>query len=55
VIVNDLYNIFKNLLKKKLRIEMKFVGHVGHKTTQRYNPEDSHLHTQRRENLKSYM
>jgi hypothetical protein len=23
-------------------------------STPRYNPEDSHLHTQRRENLKSY-
>jgi hypothetical protein len=23
-------------------------------TTRRYNPEDSHLHTRRRENLKSY-
>jgi hypothetical protein len=25
-----------------------------YKTTRRYNPEDSHLHTHRRENLKSY-
>jgi hypothetical protein len=25
-----------------------------YETTQRYNPEDSHLHTRRRENLKSY-
>jgi hypothetical protein len=25
-----------------------------YQTTQRYNPEDSHLHTHRRENLKSY-
>jgi hypothetical protein len=25
-----------------------------YQTTQRYNPEDSHLHTRRRENLKSY-
>jgi hypothetical protein len=24
-------------------------------TTMRYNPEDSHLHTRRRENLKSYL
>jgi hypothetical protein len=24
-------------------------------TTRRYNPEDSHLHTRRRENLKSYL
>jgi hypothetical protein len=24
-------------------------------TTRRYNPEDSHLHTPRRENLKSYI
>jgi hypothetical protein len=26
-----------------------------YQTTQRYNPEDSHLHTRRCENLKSYM
>jgi hypothetical protein len=26
----------------------------GSKTTRRYNPEDSHLRTHRRENLKSY-
>jgi hypothetical protein len=26
----------------------------GYQTTQRYNPEDSHLRTHRRENLKSY-
>jgi hypothetical protein len=26
-----------------------------YQTTQRYNPEDSHLHTHRRENLKSYL
>jgi hypothetical protein len=25
-----------------------------YQTTGRYNPEDSHLHTHRRENLKSY-
>jgi hypothetical protein len=25
-----------------------------YQTTRRYNPEDSHLRTQRRENLKSY-
>jgi hypothetical protein len=25
-----------------------------YQTTQRYNPEDSHLHTHCRENLKSY-
>jgi hypothetical protein len=24
-------------------------------TTRRYNPEDSHLHTHRRENLESYI
>jgi hypothetical protein len=26
-----------------------------YQTTRRYNPEDSHLHTCRRENLKSYL
>jgi hypothetical protein len=26
-----------------------------YQTTRRYNPEDSHLRTHRRENLKSYM
>jgi hypothetical protein len=26
-----------------------------YQTTRRYNPEDSHLHTQRRKNLESYM
>jgi hypothetical protein len=26
-----------------------------HQTTRRYNPEDSHLRTHRRENLRSYM
>jgi hypothetical protein len=26
-----------------------------YQTTRRYNPEDSNLHTHRRENLKSYM
>jgi hypothetical protein len=26
-----------------------------YQTTRRYNPEDSHLHTRRRENLKSYL
>jgi hypothetical protein len=26
-----------------------------YQTTRRYNPEDSHLHTHRRENLKSYL
>jgi hypothetical protein len=26
-----------------------------HQTTQRYNPEDSHLRTHRLENLKSYL
>jgi hypothetical protein len=26
-----------------------------YQTTRRYNPEDSHLHTHRRENLKSYV
>jgi hypothetical protein len=26
-----------------------------YQTTRRYNPEDSHLHTRRRENLKSYI
>jgi hypothetical protein len=26
-----------------------------YQTTQRYNPEDSHYHTRRRENLKSYL
>jgi hypothetical protein len=26
-----------------------------YKTTRRYNPEDSHLRTHRRENLKSYL
>jgi hypothetical protein len=26
-----------------------------YQTTRRYNPEDSHLRTQRRENLKSYL
>jgi hypothetical protein len=26
-----------------------------YQTTRRYNPEDSHLHTNRRENLKSYL
>jgi hypothetical protein len=26
-----------------------------YQTTRRYNPEDSHLHTPRRENLKSYL
>jgi hypothetical protein len=25
-----------------------------YQTTQQYNPEDGHLHTRRRENLKSY-
>jgi hypothetical protein len=25
-----------------------------YQTTRRYNPEDSHLHTRRRENLKSF-
>jgi hypothetical protein len=25
-----------------------------YQTTRRYNPDDSHLHTRRRENLKSY-
>jgi hypothetical protein len=28
---------------------------VDYQTTQCYNPEDSHLHTHRRENLKSYL
>jgi hypothetical protein len=27
---------------------------VNYQTTRRYNPEDSHLRTHRRENLKSY-
>jgi hypothetical protein len=27
---------------------------VKPQTTRRYNPEDSHLHTRRRENLKSH-
>jgi hypothetical protein len=27
---------------------------VNYQTTRRYNTEDSHLHTHRRENLKSY-
>jgi hypothetical protein len=26
-----------------------------YQTTRRYNPEDSHLHTSRRENFKSYL
>jgi hypothetical protein len=26
-----------------------------YQTTRRYNPEDSHLHAHRRENLKSYL
>jgi hypothetical protein len=26
-----------------------------YQTTRRYNPEDSHLHTRRRENLRSYI
>jgi hypothetical protein len=26
-----------------------------YQTTRRYNPEDSHIHTRRRENLKSYL
>jgi hypothetical protein len=26
-----------------------------YRTTRHYNPEDSHLHTRRRENLKSYL
>jgi hypothetical protein len=26
-----------------------------YQTTRRYNPEDSHLHTHRHENLKSYL
>jgi hypothetical protein len=26
-----------------------------YQTTRRYNPEDSHLHTHRRDNLKSYL
>jgi hypothetical protein len=26
-----------------------------YQTTRRYNPEDGHLHTRRRENLKSYV
>jgi hypothetical protein len=26
-----------------------------YQTTRRYNPEDSHLHTRSRENLKSYL
>jgi hypothetical protein len=26
-----------------------------YQTTRRYNPEDSHLHTHRRENLKSFL
>jgi hypothetical protein len=26
-----------------------------YQTTRRYNPEDSHLHTRRRENLKSHL
>jgi hypothetical protein len=27
----------------------------AYQTTRRYNPEDSHLHTRRRENLRSYL
>jgi hypothetical protein len=28
---------------------------IIYQTTRRYNPEDSHLHTRRSENLKSYL
>jgi hypothetical protein len=40
------------LMMKVARTSEKLVNF--YKTTWRYNPEDSYLHTHRRENLKSY-
>jgi hypothetical protein len=43
----------KALMMKAARSSETLVNF--YQTTRRYNPEDSHLRTQRRENLKSYL
>jgi hypothetical protein len=41
------------------QVDQSFSGacysNTFHQSTRHYNPEDSHLHTRRRENLKSYL
>jgi hypothetical protein len=41
------------LMMEAASISKTFVNF--YQTTRRYNPEDNHLHTRRRENLKSYL
>jgi hypothetical protein len=48
---------YYQLLKKVLMMEATSTSETSvnfYQTTRRYNPEDSHLHTRRRENLKSH-
>jgi hypothetical protein len=44
----------KSHLSQKMAVFWVYSGRNFYQTTRRYNPEDSHLHTHRRENLKSY-
>jgi hypothetical protein len=48
----SLVDIIRALMMEAARTSEKLVNF--YQTTRRYNPEDNHLHTHRRENLKSY-
>jgi hypothetical protein len=49
----EVYQRFIALMMEAARTSETLVNF--YQTTRRYNPEDSHLHTHRRENLKSYV
>jgi hypothetical protein len=48
-------NSFVLLIRRRNQGNMNWTLVNFYQTTRRYNPEDSHLHTHRRENLKSYL
>jgi hypothetical protein len=54
-ILVEVYRRFSLLIALMTEAESTSETSVNfYQTTRRYNPEDSHLHTRRRENLKSY-
>jgi hypothetical protein len=53
VLSASIINVIVALMMEAARTSETLVNF--YKTTRRYNPEDSHLHTRCRENLKSYL
>jgi hypothetical protein len=51
----EVYQLFRGIIRMMEAARTSETLVNFYQTTRRYNPEDSHLRTHRRENLKSYM